>query len=99
MKGNTMPKNATDTVIETPPLPAGFKARPVNYTDMPEAKPAGDNLTYQVSGNMLYLCVDLALIGGESKSGKSNTIGTSKGIITLDGTDVSIGVNVFAKKK
>lgn len=49
-------------------------------------------------GNILTLEVDLSKKGKPSATGKSLTIGSTKGNVKVDGTeDVFVGLNVYKK--
>ena len=60
----------------------------------------GDNVMAEVKGNKLLIEVDLSVDLGLSKSGKSRSIGTTRGNtrITLpDGNTVTLGLNCYRK--
>jgi hypothetical protein len=57
------------------------------------------NVDMVVDGTKLVITVDLAKDFGESKSGKSITIASTKGNVSVPGgEEVKIGVNVYRKK-
>ena len=52
-----------------------------------------------VTGTTLTITVDLSKEFGESKSGKSLTIASTEGNISIpDNDDIKIGLNVYRKK-
>lgn len=57
------------------------------------------NIEMTVEGNILTMKIDISKDFGESKSGKSITIASTEGNISLpDNEDIKIGVNVYRKK-
>jgi hypothetical protein len=57
------------------------------------------NIEMTVDGNILTMKIDITKDYGESKSGKSITIASTEGNISLpDNEDIKIGVNVYRKK-
>ena len=50
-------------------------------------KTLGENVDYEVAGRKLYLEIDFDEIGHPSKKGKSMVIATSRGNITVPGTE------------
>ncbi|WP_245543615.1 hypothetical protein [Methanoplanus limicola] len=57
------------------------------------------NIEMTVDGNILTMKIDISKDYGESKSGKSITIASTEGNISLpDNEDIKIGVNVYRKK-
>jgi hypothetical protein len=57
------------------------------------------NVEMKVEENILYIKVDLTKDFGESKSGKSITIGSTEGNISIPGNDeIKIGLNIYKKK-
>jgi hypothetical protein len=57
------------------------------------------NLDMKVEGNILTIIVDLSKRHGESKSGKSITIASTEGNISVpDHEEIKIGVNIYIKK-
>lgn len=57
------------------------------------------NVRMTVKGNLLIIEVDLSKTQGESKSGKSEIIGTTSGNSAVPGkADVIVGLNVYRKK-
>ncbi|MGV9171469.1 MAG: hypothetical protein ACOC44_11180 [Promethearchaeia archaeon] len=55
------------------------------------------NIEYSINGTMLTVKIDLSKNLGESKSGKSQIIATSRGNKALTGkfSDVKIGINCY----
>ncbi|WOF16095.1 hypothetical protein F1737_04930 [Methanoplanus sp. FWC-SCC4] len=57
------------------------------------------NIEMSKDGNILTLKVDLSQEFGESKSGKSITIASTEGNISVpDDEDIKIGLNIYRKK-
>ncbi|HNT08450.1 MAG TPA: hypothetical protein PLG95_04340 [Methanoculleus sp.] len=57
------------------------------------------NVDMTVEGNALVIRVDLAKEFGESKSGKSITIASTEGNVSVPGhEDIKIGLNIYKKK-
>jgi hypothetical protein len=57
------------------------------------------NVDMKVEGDRLVITVDLSKEFGESKSGKSITIASTDGNVSVPGREeVKIGVNVYRKK-
>jgi len=57
------------------------------------------NLDLKVDGNTLTIVVDISKRLGESKSGKSITIASTEGNISIpDHEDIKIGLNIYIKK-
>jgi len=57
------------------------------------------NVEMKVEGDRLVITVDLSKEFGESKSGKSITIASTDGNVSVPGREeVKIGVNVYRKK-
>jgi len=57
------------------------------------------NMEMVVTGTTLTITVDLSKEFGESKSGKSLTIASTEGNISIpDNDDIKIGLNVYRKK-
>ena len=57
------------------------------------------NVDMKLEGNILSIKVDLSKNFGESKSGKSITIASTEGNITVPGNDdIKIGLNIYRKK-
>lgn len=57
------------------------------------------NLDLKVDGDTLTIVVDLSKRLGESKSGKSITIASTEGNVSLpDNEDIKIGLNIYIKK-
>ncbi len=57
----------------------------------------GQNVTWQVKDNVLYLVCNLDQDFGETASGKSRKIASTNGTFDIPGTNVRIGLNVFYK--
>lgn len=55
------------------------------------------NVDLHVNGNILTITVDLSRNFGESDSGKSIVIASTKGNRTVPGTDAKIGLNVYRR--
>jgi len=55
----------------------------------------GRNVNGEMQGNTLVLRIDLSQPGTESKSGKSEVIGSTNGNVGVPGTDVKVGLNVY----
>jgi hypothetical protein len=53
------------------------------------------NMEMDVEGNMLTIKVDLSQVLGPSRSGKTNMVATSEGIVSVPGRDEMIGLNIF----
>ena len=57
------------------------------------------NVEMKLEGDILTIKADLSKEFGESKSGKSITIASTEGNITVPGRDeISIGLNIYRKK-
>mgnify|MGYP001766169462 FL=1 len=57
------------------------------------------NVDMKVEGNTLTITVDISKDYGESKSGKSITIASTEGNISIpDHEDIKIGLNIYRKK-
>lgn len=57
------------------------------------------NVEMKVEGNLLTILVDISKDYGESKSGKSITIASTEGNISIpEHEDIKIGLNVYRKK-
>ncbi len=57
------------------------------------------NVDMKVEGDLLVITVDLSKEFGESKSGKSITIASTDGNVSVPGhEEIKIGVNVYRKK-
>lgn len=57
------------------------------------------NIDMTIEGNTLTIRVDLAKEFGESKSGKSITIASTEGNVSVpDHEDIKIGLNIYRKK-
>lgn len=57
------------------------------------------NIDMKIEGTTLHIVVDLSKDFGESKSGKSITIASTEGNISIPGNDdIKIGLNIYKKK-
>jgi len=57
------------------------------------------NVEMTVEGSTLIIKVDISKDYGESKSGKSITIASTEGNISIpDNEDIKIGLNIYRKK-
>ncbi len=57
------------------------------------------NVDMSVNGNTLTINVDLSKDFGETKSGKSISIASTDGNVSIPGNDdIKIGLNVYRKK-
>ena len=57
------------------------------------------NVDMKVEGNTLTITVDISKDYGESKSGKSITIASTEGNISIPGhEEIKIGLNIYRKK-
>ncbi len=57
------------------------------------------NIEMKVEGNTLTIVVDIGKDYGESKSGKSITIASTEGNISIpDHEEIKIGLNIYRKK-
>lgn len=57
------------------------------------------NCTMTVAGNILTITVDLSKDFGPSSSGKSITIASTEGNVSLEGNEaIKIGLNIYKKK-
>ncbi|MBR6011899.1 MAG: hypothetical protein IK060_06145 [Methanomicrobium sp.] len=57
------------------------------------------NVDMSVNGNTLTIKVDLSKDFGETKSGKSISIASTDGNVSIPGNDeIKIGLNVYRKK-
>jgi len=54
-----------------------------------------ENIKQKVTGNILTITVDLSHDGGPSKSLKSTVIASSRGNVTIEGTDAKMGLNIY----
>ena len=57
------------------------------------------NVIANVVNNTLTLTIDLSQPGTPSASGKSLVIGSTCGNVTIPGTKVSVGLNVYTSAK
>jgi len=55
----------------------------------------GENIQFEIKDGKLFMEVDLTEKGETSKSGKSSVIATTRGNISLPGSEVKIGVNIY----
>lgn len=55
----------------------------------------GRNVTMEMQGDILVIRCDTSAAGTESKSGKSEVIGSTNGNVAVQGTDLKIGVNLY----
>ena len=55
------------------------------------------NVTTSIVNGILTIAVDLGVTGEVSSSGKSLVIGSTEGNTLLDGTDITVGLNVYTK--
>lgn len=56
------------------------------------------NTDIKVTGNILTITVDLSSEAGPSKSGKTTIIASSQGNRPIEGTDATIGLNIYRKR-
>lgn len=57
------------------------------------------NIDMKLDGSILTIKVDISKEFGESKSGKSLTIASTEGNISIpDNEDIKIGLNIYKKK-
>jgi hypothetical protein len=56
-----------------------------------------NNMQMKVDGSILTITVDLSKEYGRSKSGKTMIIATSAGNKLIEGTDATIGLNIYRK--
>lgn len=57
------------------------------------------NVTVKREGSKLTLIIDTSVENGVSKSGKSVVIATTEGNVSIPGTDIKVGLNVFRPTK
>lgn len=65
------------------------------------AKTVGSNISYEVKDNKLTITVDLKKEVGDSKSGKTVIIGTTKGNTKFTGPndqEMIMGINIYKYK-
>ena len=55
----------------------------------------GQNVELRINGDTLTITVDLSHECGRSKSGKSMVVATTGGNVTVPGTDVKLGLNLY----
>lgn len=57
----------------------------------------GDNVNgFLHTDGKLYLCIDITKRGGISKTGKTLRVASTEGNLPIKGTEVKLGLNVFA---
>ncbi|ADN37418.1 conserved hypothetical protein [Methanolacinia petrolearia DSM 11571] len=57
------------------------------------------NVDMKLEGNILTIKVDISKDFGESKSGKSITIASTEGNVSIpDNEEIKIGLNIYRKK-
>jgi hypothetical protein len=57
------------------------------------------NVDMKIEGSILTIKVDISKDFGESKSGKSITIASTEGNVSIpDNEDIKIGLNIYRKK-
>jgi hypothetical protein len=57
------------------------------------------NVTMSLSGNTLTITLDITKDFGLSASGKSMTVASTSGNITVPGTDLKLGLNAYRSAK
>lgn len=77
------------------------KPKEKSYRDLQAADACiGDGVYYEVDGDMLTVKVNLAKSYGESKSGKSITIASSRGNVPIPGgPDAIMGLNIYRRNQ
>ena len=77
------------------------KPKEKSYRDLQAADACiGDGVYYEVDGDMLTVKVNLAKSYGESKSGKSITVASSRGNVPIPGGhDVIMGLNIYRRNQ
>lgn len=55
----------------------------------------GRNVTVELDGNLLTIRCYVTADGVESKSGKSEVVGTTNGNVAVPGTDLKLGLNLY----
>ena len=58
-----------------------------------------ENIDMKVTGSLLTIVVDLKKDLGQSKSGKSQVIASTKGNAKIPGREELVGLNVFRKNE
>lgn len=53
------------------------------------------NVKIETVGTKLVITMDLTAGGEKSKSGKSTVVATTKGNVTVPGTDLKLGLNLY----
>lgn len=56
------------------------------------------NVKTEVKGNVLTITIDLKGKTWDSASGKTDMLASTEGNITVDGTDVKMGLNIYRSK-
>jgi len=59
----------------------------------------GDNIEVTVKGNIATFTIDLSKRLGASASGKSETVASTRGNVTIPGTAVKLGLNAYVPAK
>lgn len=57
------------------------------------------NVTLDLKGNILTITLDITANYGASASGKSLTVASTMGNITVPGTDLKLGLNAYRSAK
>lgn len=52
-------------------------------------------ITFAMSGDTLTITVKLPTKGTTSASGKSEVLASTRGNVTVDGTDIKVGLNIY----
>lgn len=55
----------------------------------------GRNVTVELSGDILTIRCDTSAASVESKSGKSEVVGSTNGNVAVPGTDLKLGLNLY----
>ena len=55
----------------------------------------GRNVTIELDGSILTIRADTSAPGVESKSGKSEVVGSTNGNVAVPGTDLKLGLNLY----
>jgi hypothetical protein len=55
----------------------------------------GRNVTVELDGNILTIRSDISAASVESKSGKSEVVGSTNGNVAVPGTDLKLGLNLY----
>jgi len=56
------------------------------------------NVDIKVKGNVATITIDLSKDYGPSKSGKTTIVATTAGNVTVEGTDVVLGLNCYKRR-